>query len=167
MDHKATVEKKKNLLMAAGINEADAVHVAHDLALQRVPTEKGGVDGPVMANGQGRKSQDRNNSMYGTQYRRSSGVENTTSPGSSGSDQTYVQRPAAVSTGSQIGRYSHLGRTARRTSEMETRTDSPAMATNDELYAPLHAGGDAPLGSMVGPEAEARSRFARTYSSGV
>ena len=174
MDHAAKVEKKKNLLMAAGINEVDAAHVAQDLTLQRAATEKGGIDGGMMANGQGRLSQENNNNegMYGTNYRRPSGPDqnNTMSPGSSGSDQTYVpQRPAAVTTGSQIGRFSHLGRlqNQRRQSAIDTRMDSPAMATQDEIYAPLQFGGTEYLGHSVGPEVEARSRFARTTSSGV
>ncbi|GAB7345510.1 hypothetical protein MBLNU457_3828t1 [Dothideomycetes sp. NU457] len=173
MDHAAKVEKKKNLLMAAGINEVDATHVAQDLTLQRAATEKGGVDGAVMANGQGRLSHENNEGMYGTNFRRSSGPDqnNTMSPGSSGSDQTYVppQRPAAVTTGSQVGRFSHLGKlqNARRQSEMDNRMDSPAMATHDELYAPLQFGAPEYLGHAVAPEVEARSRFARTTSSGV
>lgn len=176
MDHAAKVDKKARLLMAAGISEADAHHVAKELAEQQIVAEKGGPDGVIVANGQGRKSQEvERNGMYGTNFRANS-REQLNRP-SDGSDATAVQRPAAVTTGSLLGRYSYLGRAGRQPSVAdnpavqaallnEGRTDSPSMATHDEIYAPLQEGQAERLGGMVADN-EPRNRFARTASSGV
>jgi aquaporin related protein len=167
MDHAAKVEKRKNLLIAAGINEVDAHHVANELQTNQVVNEKGGPDGGVVANGQGRRSSGEDTAMYGTGFRANS--HQHTGSTSSG-DTAVVQRPQAVTTGSQLGRFSYLGRAGvqpqRMNSVTEARLDSPAMATNDELYAPLAAGGDEPLGGMVADQ-DPRYRFSRTISSGV
>lgn len=169
MDHAAKVEKKKNLLIAAGINEVDAGHVAQELTEKAAVADNGGPNGNMIANGQGRKSHEEDrNGMYGTQFR---GSRTSLARASDGSEQTYIQRPAAVTTGSQVGRYSYLGRAGRQMSNAGSnvnadRVSSPAMATNDELYAPLAAGGDAPLGHMVADQDPVR-RYSRTISSGV
>jgi aquaporin related protein len=167
MDHAAKVEKRKNLLIAAGINEVDAHHVANELQTNQVVTEKGGPDGGIVANGQGRRSSGEDTAMYGTGFRANS--HQHTGSTSSG-DTAVVQRPQAVTTGSQLGRFSYLGRAGvqpqRMNSVTEARLDSPAMATNDELYAPLAAGGDEPLGGMVADH-DPRYRYSRTISSGV
>lgn len=168
MDHAAKVEKRKNLLIAAGINEVDAHHVAHELQTSQVVTEKGGPNGAVVANGQGRRGSGEDTVMYGTGFR-SNSHQHT---GSTSSGETaVVQRPQAVTTGSQLGRFSYLGRAGVQQPRMnsiinEARLDSPAMATNDELYAPLAAGGDEPLGGMVADH-DPRYRYSRTLSSGV
>ena len=179
-DHDEKVEHKKNLLIEAGINEIDAHEVARELLREVAEKNAGGVNGGpnggVVANGRGRLSQEADsNGMYGTQFRRSKEDVGRSSAGSENTyaqNQTYVQtpqRPAAVTTGSQVGKYNYLGRAGMNSSVIggnATRLDSPAMATNDDLYAPLAAGGDAPLGYSVA-QAEPRTRFARTNSSGV
>lgn len=166
MDHAAKVEKKKQHLMAAGINEVDASKVAQELAEKTAGGDNGGPDGSVLANGQGRRSQEVDaRGMYGSQFRTASGNVQPMSRGSDSSDNTYVQRPTAVTTASQLGRFAHLGQAGGRESLTSARLESPAMATNDELYAPLAAGGDMPLGGMVNDQP--RYRFARTDSSGV
>ncbi|KAG9560744.1 aquaporin, partial [Aureobasidium melanogenum] len=168
MDHAAKVEKRKNLLMAAGINEVDAHHVANELQTNQTVSEKGGPDGAIVANGQGRRNSGEDTAMYGTGFR-SNSHQHT---GSTSSGETaVVRRPQAVTTGSQLGRFSYLGRAGVHQSRMnstanETRLESPAMATNDELYAPLAAGGDEPLGGMVADH-DPRYRYSRTISSGV
>ncbi|KAG9579597.1 aquaporin, partial [Aureobasidium melanogenum] len=168
MDHAAKVEKRKNLLMAAGINEADAHHVANELQTNQTVSEKGGPDGAIVANGQGRRNSGEDTAMYGTGFR-SNSHQHT---GSTSSGETaVVRRPQAVTTGSQLGRFSYLGRAGVHQSRMnstanETRLESPAMATNDELYAPLAAGGDEPLGGLVADH-DPRYRYSRTISSGV
>lgn len=178
MDHAARVEKKKQLLVAAGINEFDAGKVAHELTEKAAIAESGGPDGAVVANGQGRRNTEGDTpSMYGTQYRQSSARNVHVKRSSDGSDDTYVPSPTrpppmATTTGSQIGRFSYLGdRGAAPGSSaqahalaMETRLDSPAMSTNEQLYAPLAVGADVPLGGSV-LETEPRQRYARTVSS--
>jgi aquaporin related protein len=178
LDHAAKVEKKKNLLLAAGINEVDATKVAHELTEKAAIAEAGGPDGAVVANGQGRRSTETDGrAMYGTQYRQPS-ARSVQRPASDGSENTYVgspQRPTAAtatSTGSQIGRFSYLGdRGAMPGSAaqahalaVETRLESPAMTTNEELYAPLAVGADVPLGGSV-LESEPKRRISRTPSS--
>ncbi|KAF2219977.1 aquaporin-like protein [Elsinoe ampelina] len=163
MDHVARVEKKRRLLIAAGINEHDAAQVAHELAQEKAVTESGGPNGGIIANGQGRHSHEHpENGMYGTNFRSSKEDLNRTS---ASSDHTYVQRPAAVTTGSQLGRYSYLGRAGRQPST-DRRMESPSMATHEELYAPLAAGGDEPLGGMVN-DTQGRNGFNRTTNSDV
>jgi aquaporin related protein len=176
MDHAAKVERKKNLLLAAGINEVDAHHVAQELTEKSVVATAGGPDGDVVANGQGRRSQPSvpQVGMYGTQFRQSSSSSSVKRNSSDGTDEPMrpPTRPTAVSTGSQVGRFSYLGSrgahpaTAAQTHALavETRTDSPAMTTNEELYAPLQVGADVPLGGAV-LEAEPRQRVVRTPSS--
>ncbi|KAI5244063.1 aquaporin [Aureobasidium subglaciale] len=168
MDHAAKVEKRKNLLIAAGINEVDAHHVANELQENQTVTEKGGPDGAVVANGQGRRGSGQDTAMYGTGFRANS---HQTRPSTSSGDTAVVQRPSAVTTGSQLGRFSYLGRAGVQQPRMnsiinESRVDSPGMTTNEELYAPLAAGGDEPLGGMVADH-DPRYRYSRTISSGV
>jgi aquaporin related protein len=171
------VQHKKNLLMAAGINEADAHQVASELhaeaqaksgeAPSSAGSEKtvvggghhGGPDGKIMANGQGRSSSDadHNEVKYGTAFRSGS-----TSSGHNGI--IHEQRPGGPG---QVGRYSYLGKTGRRPvplASRSSRTDSPAIASHNDV----HAANDMPdeaLGGMVADEP--RNRFARTPSSGV
>jgi len=169
LDHAGKVEKKKNLLMAAGINAVDAAHVAHELTEKAHAAENGGPNGNVVANGQGRRSQEVDaNGMYGTAFR---GSRTSLNRESAGSEQTYVQRPTGLSSGHEIGRYSYLGRAGRNQSVVSNsmnadRTTSPAMTTNEELYAPLAAGGnDVALGGGVADEP--RSSYHRTVSGNV
>ncbi|KAF1935809.1 aquaporin [Clathrospora elynae] len=173
MDHAAKIEKKKNLLLAAGINEVDAQIVARELTEKAAIAEAGGPDGGVVANGQGRRSQEVDRqAMYGTQFRNPSYSHSKRS--SDGSDKfAQLQRPAARTTGSQPGRFSYLGdrgavpggAAQAHALSMETRLESPAMTTNDELYAPLAVGADVPLGGSV-LDAEPRQRLGpRTASS--
>ncbi|PNS20541.1 Aquaporin-1 [Sphaceloma murrayae] len=167
MDHVTRVEQKKQLLIAAGINEHDAHQVAHELAEAKAVHENGGPDGGITANGQGRKTHPSpTNGMYGTHFRSSKEDLNRVS---AGSDRTYVQRPGAVTTGSQLGRYSYLGRAGRQPSNAgaaPTRVESPAMATQEDVYAPLTTQPDEALGGLVNDN-ETRNRFSRTTSSGV
>ncbi|KAF1833261.1 aquaporin [Decorospora gaudefroyi] len=174
MDHAAKVERKKNLLLAAGINEFDAHQVARELTEKAVVGDAGGPKGEVVANGQGRRSQEvvPQEGMYGTQFRQNSSGSQNRASDSSQSAIVQPQRPTAVTTGSQVGRFSYLGnRGATPNSSahahalrMETRQDSPAMVTNDELYAPLHHGADVPLGGSV-LDPEPRQQVTRTPSS--
>jgi aquaporin related protein len=170
MDHAAKIERKKNLLMEAGINEVDAAHVAAELHVgteERLDFGNGGPDEKVFANGQGRSSSSSQEAdregMYGTGFR----------PDTGSTDRTAVVRPerpaAAVATGSQLGKYSYLGQAGRHPLTHRTssagRTDSPAIASpNDAFVAPSVP--DEALGEMVVTQ-EPRYRFARTESSGV
>jgi aquaporin related protein len=170
MDHAAKIERKKNLLMEAGINEVDAAHVAAELHVgteERLDFGNGGPDEKVFANGQGRSSSSSSQEadregMYGTGFRPDTGSTDRTA--------VHPERPAAaVATGSQLGKYSYLGKAGRhplmhRTSGVG-RTDSPAIASpNDAFVAPSVP--DEALGEMVTMQ-EPRYRFARTESSGV
>lgn len=171
MDHAAKVERKKNLLIAAGINAVDAHQVANELTEKNAGGENGGPNGGVMAHGQGRRSTD-SESMYGTKFRQSPNAARD----SASSDNTAVmaapQRPQAVTTGSQLGRYSYLGRAGaavQPNTPLATGADrlsSPAMATHDEIYAPLQAGQPEAMGDMVADQ-DPRYRYSRTISSGV
>lgn len=175
MDHAANVEKRKNLLLAAGINEVDAAKVAHQLTENHSgPTERG-PDGTTLTNGQGRRNTEyHNQAMYGTQFRKTSTTASR--HGSDASEITYpppLQRPGNTTTGSHMGRFSALGAQGA-TSDSTTahhnvlaekaRVESPAMTTNDQLYAPLAHGADIPLGGSV-LDVETRQRPNRTPSS--
>lgn len=174
MDHAANVEKRKNLLLAAGINEVDATKVAHELTQHHGGTgAAGGPDGTILANGQGRRSSDHNDQgMYGTRFHQPS--KHGTKHGSDVSDMTYPppQRPVATTTGSQIGRFSYLGdrgatpggASTSNVLATEVRVESPAMTTNEQLYAPLAHGADVPLGGSV-LNVETRQRPNRSPSS--
>ncbi|KAF3010946.1 hypothetical protein E8E13_010295 [Curvularia kusanoi] len=178
-DHAANVERRKNLLLAAGINEYDAHKVAEELTEKTAVAEAGGPDGTLVANGQGRSEHPVDSQgMYGTQFRRPSTASSLHSKRTSDKDAYLApyqaQRPQATTTGSQIGRFSYLGdRGVASTNPAhvnalaaETRMDSPAMTTNDQLYAPLAHGADVPLGGNVHPDVqEPRQRFGRTPSS--
>jgi len=160
-DHAAKVRRRKNLLMQAGINEADAHHVAEELTETSAVSEKGGPDGSVVANGQGRKSHDVDrDGMYGTNFRASStSTEHTAVP------IEQPTRPVAVTTASQTGRYGYLGSkgVGPQLTRAASRKDSPAMATHTDVYA-SHNAPDEALGGTLN---EPRNRFARTASSGV
>ncbi|KAI4681482.1 uncharacterized protein J4E84_007719 [Alternaria hordeiaustralica] len=175
MDHAAKIEKKKNLLLAAGINEYDAHQVATELTEKAAVADAGGPDGGVVANGQGQRDPQYvpHVGMYGTQFRSNSDISNKRGSGSSESGVLpSPQRPTAVTTGSQVGRFSYLGSRGTvpgnsaqiNALRRESRQDSPAMTTNDELYAPLQHGADVPLGGAV-LETEPRQRVNRTPSS--
>ncbi|KAF2653043.1 aquaporin [Lophiostoma macrostomum CBS 122681] len=173
--HQAKVEKKKNLLMAAGIGEHDAQVVAKDLAATGSSAgETGGMNGTVMANGQGRMSQDVDtDGMYGSRFLQQNGVgesKENLAGGSDGSETAIImpQRPGAITTPSHVGRLNYLREAARRSSNtaVPQRLDSPAMATKEEIYAPLDANTTEGLGHMIDPN-EPRFRYSRTASSGV
>lgn len=147
MDHAAKVQRRKDLLMEAGIDEADAHHVANELSEKRIVGKNGAPDGIVLANGQGRNSREVDHEgMYGTGFR----------PSSISTDRTVVQpeRPVPFTNASQAGRYSYLGKSGRKPL---TGTDSPAIASHN---APNEALGHSAVN-------EARNRFAGTASSGV
>lgn len=190
-DHAAKVEKKTQLLVAAGLPEAEASIVAQDLAT--APAAAGGVDGGIMANAQGRKSMEADpNGMYGTSYRNDTGLQRTYSGSSSGHTAvappvmirnptagSTLQRPMAVTTGSSVGRLGFLREAAQRasyrpdvpsvaavTADSDARLSSPAMGTHEEIYAPLQSARPEQLGGAVLDE-NPRSRFARTESSNV
>jgi aquaporin related protein len=166
-DHAAKVQHKKNLLMAAGINEADAHQVANELHAssqaqaqgQRTASEAtsektvvgggghhGGPDGKILANGQGRSSldNDHNEVKYGTGFRSGS-----TSNGHNVN--IHEQRPGGPGL---VGRYSYLGKRGIRPTmplTQSSRTDSPAIASHNDV----HAANDMPdeaLGGMVADE---------------
>ncbi|KAJ4383650.1 Aquaporin-1 [Didymella sp. IMI 355093] len=180
-DRSAHVERRKKLLLAAGINEFDAHKVAEELTEKNIVGTAGGPDGTVLANGQGRSDHPVDaQGMYGTQFRRPSAQSSIHSKRTSDKSEDrldapyHPQRPQATTTGSQIGRFSYLGNRGAAPGSaanvhalaQETRLDSPAMTTNDELYAPLAHGADVPLGGSVHPDAqEPRQRFGRTPSS--
>lgn len=176
--HKAKVEQKRGLLIAAGLGEHDAHVVAEDLVANNSPAgEKGGINGGVMANGQGRKSQEVDeHGMYGSRYLVNDIAGGHRATGSTDSEVAFVPhaqpaRPAAVTTQSQVGRLSYLREAARRASNTPApthgaRLDSPAMATKEEIYAPLEGNRHETLGHMVDPN-EPRFRYSRTASSGV
>jgi aquaporin related protein len=97
MDHAAKVQQKKNLLLAAGINEYDAHHVAKELTEKADIIESGGPNGDVVANGQGRRSQEviPQEGMYGTQFRQNSTASYMRASDSSDSAIMQPQRPTA------------------------------------------------------------------------
>ncbi|KAL6706641.1 Aquaporin-1 [Coniothyrium glycines] len=173
-DHAANIERRKNLLLAAGINEFDATKVAQELSEKVLVSEAGGPDGQIVANGQGQRTEDIDpRGMYGTQFRQPSVSGNKR--GSDDSNATYPppQRPQATTTGSQLGRFSYLGDRGVHPIDPAhvsalaavTRKDSPAMTTHDQLYAPFAHGADVPLGGSVHPDNEPRQRMGRTPSS--
>lgn len=157
--HAAQVDKRRNLLIAAGINESDANHVAHELTDNAVAANNGGPNGNVMAHGQGRKGDVEDQAgMYGTRFRGSKvslsgttdGTTNGTSSGAVPNGLSQTQRPGFATTGSQQGRYSYLGSRGQSVSApVGQRMESPAMATQEELYAPLASHQDEPLGALV------------------
>jgi len=177
MDHAAKVHRRKHLLLAAGINEVDAAKVAHELSEKEAVGDAGGPNGNVVANGQGVKIQEPERPMYGTNFRQSSARSAHSQRGSDGSDATIVpreHRPNYSATGSQVGRFSYLGERGAapgsmpnaqaQVAAMDSRHDSPAMTSNDQLYGSLTHGQDHSLGSSV-PDTEPRQRVARTPSS--
>lgn len=180
-DRTANVQRRKKLLLAAGINEYDAHKVAEELTEKTAVAAAGGPDGNVVANGQGRTDPPVDTQgMYGTQFRRSSTRSSVqTKRTSEKFEDEYAapyqaQRPQATTTGSQIGRFSYLGNRGAAPGDpanvhalaQETRLDSPAMMSNDQLYAPLAHGADVPLGGSVHSDLqEPRQRFGRTPSS--
>lgn len=175
-DHAArSIQRRKDLLIAAGINEYDAHRVAHELAEKSTVAQAGGPDGAVIANGQGRRSQEVDGQgMYGTEFRQPSGPN--IKRGSDDSDITLPSqqrpRPQATTSGSQVGRFGYLGDRGVPPSHPsqvynveENRRNSPAMTTRDQLDAHLAHGADMSLGGSVHPDAEPRQRFNRTPSS--
>lgn len=180
-DHVANFERKKNLLLAAGINEVDAAKVAQELLETNAVADSGGPDGQVVSNGQGRRSQDTDpQGMYGTQFRQSSTISSDKDRASDDSDATVAppqsppSRPQARSTSSQLGRFRYLGGrgvAANHPAHVQalaavTRKDSPRMQTNDQLYSSLaHGNNDVSLGGSVHPDTEPRQRIGRTPSS--
>ena len=167
-DHAAKVQHKKNLLMAAGINEADAHQVASELQQAQGQTQgeapstagsektfvggghHGGPDGKIVANGQGRSSFDRehNEAKYGTAFRSGS-----TSSGPNSN--VHEQRPGGPGL---VGRYSYLGKAGGRPLPFSrtSRTDSPAIASHNDVYAATDVPDEA-LGGMVADDS--RNRF--------
>jgi aquaporin related protein len=171
-DHAAKVQHKKNLLMAAGINEADAHQVASELhadsqqaqderSASEATSEKtvvgnggqqGGPDGKILANGQGRSSLDgeHNEVKYGTGFRSGS-----TSSGPKG--KVNEQRPSGGL--ALAGRYRYLGKRGSRPTmplNRSSRTDSPAMPSHHDVHS-AHDMPDEALGGMVSNEP--RNRF--------
>jgi aquaporin related protein len=174
MDYSAKIEQKKKLLVAAGINEYDAHHVATELTDSAAVAIAGGPGGGVVANGQGSKSRESlpPSGMYGTQFRSDSTLREKRTSDSSESSFARPQRPATRPSVSYPGRLSYLGSrgVAPRSGVQDfalrpdTRLESPAMTTNEELYAPLQYGADVPLGGDV-LESRPVQRMNRTASS--
>ncbi|GAM83054.1 hypothetical protein ANO11243_010400 [Dothideomycetidae sp. 11243] len=152
-DHSTTVQKRRDLLIAAGIHEDDANQVAHELTAAE-KAEKEGGEAPVIANGQ-QNNTAVNGGMYGTQSFRSK--EKLDGPSTvDPARRENVQRPSAVTSGSQAGRYSYLGRSGRQPSTTQ-RVDSPNVSANGQTQ-----------NTMTGPGYEGGSPgYSRTYSSGV
>lgn len=147
--HAQKVKDRKDLLVAAGINETDAHHVAHELTAKHAAAEAGGPDGSIVANGQGSTSIDdveKTGGMYGTRFRGS-----TTRVAEEPEDVKDVVSPGVTSTLSSPGEHRYLGNIARHGSQTSAtqRLESPAMITQDELYKPLAEGGSEPLGGLV------------------
>lgn len=177
VDHAKTVDRRRNLLLAAGINEVDAAKVAQELSEKEAIHKAGGPHGGIVANGQGRQETLDERPMYGTDFRQQSARSTHSKRGSDGSDTTYVQpqRPVASATGSQIGRFSYLGgrgaapgtpaNAAAEALHTQERRDSPAMTTNEQLYAPLQHGHDVPLGGSVHATEPRQRMGSRTASS--
>jgi aquaporin related protein len=159
--HKSLLQNRKDLLMAAGLSEADAEEVANGLqgpdpSMKDQASEKtvvaanlhGGPDGKVVANGQGRGSEEHDNvgPMYGTGFRADSAATASSSPGmntdSQEETQAPPQRPAADAGAS--GRYSHLAKHSKKPHKFtkmplralgyRDRINSPRAATNDEVH---------------------------------
>lgn len=172
-DHAANVKRRKDLLVAAGINEYDAAKVAQELSEKTTVADAGGLDGQVMANGQGRRTEQADSQgMYGTQFRQPSTTSHK-KRASDDSDATYPppQRPQATTTGSELGRFSYLGNRGMSAEQQAhilgpQRRDSPAMATNDQVYSGLaHGNNDVALGGSVHPDTDPRQQYGRTPSS--
>jgi aquaporin related protein len=147
--HTSLLQNRKDLLMAAGLSEADAEEVASGLQGPD-PSMKsgdhgsektvvaanlnGGPDGKVVANGQGRSSEehDQVGPMYGTGFRTDL-MEETPAP---------PQRPAPDA--GAVGRYSHLAKHSKKPHKFtkmplralgyRDRINSPRAATNDEVH---------------------------------
>jgi aquaporin related protein len=167
--HTSLLQNRKDLLMAAGLSEADAEEVASGLQGPD-PSMKsgdhgsektvvaanlnGGPDGKVVANGQGRSSEehDQVGPMYGTGFRADSAATNTTAATASSSpgmntdlmEETPAppQRPAPDA--GAVGRYSHLAKHSKKPHKFtkmplralgyRDRINSPRAATNDEVH---------------------------------
>ncbi|KAF1350359.1 hypothetical protein EJ07DRAFT_169298 [Lizonia empirigonia] len=165
-DHAATVERRRNLLLAAGINEYDAHKAAQELTEKGTVNRAGGPNGSILANGQGRRTNDPDQQgMYGTQ------------PRPLNTPQAPLRRliyhlpaapaPAARHHGEPARPLQLPGRAgcwARQRCACGLTSDGPAMSTNDQLYAPLAHGADVPLGGSVHPDIEPRQRVVRTAS---
>ena len=138
---------------------------------KQVEFGNGGPDGIVLANGQGRSSREiGREGMYGTGFRQSGSTDKTVTAG--GPERPGVAPNQAA--GSQIGRFSYLGKAGKpqlssASSRRESRTDSPAVASQDAVFVPHDAPNEG-LGDLVADPGQGqmpRNRFARTASSGV
>lgn len=160
--HTSLLQNRKDLLMAAGLSEEDATEVATGLqgpdplltgsqASEKTVIENlhGGPDGKVVANGQGRSSEelDRVGPMYGTGFRNDSAATASSSPPMNQSLQeetpASLQRPAADA--GAVGRYSHLAKHSGHPHKFRHlplkrlghrgRINSPMMPTHDDVHS--------------------------------
>jgi aquaporin related protein len=200
--HASLTQNRKDLLMAAGLSEADAEEVASGLqgpdpsmksgsegSEKTVVAENlnmnGGPDGKIVANGQGRSSEEHDNvgPMYGTGFRADSAATANNASSSPGMNMDLQeetpappQRPAADA--GAVGRYSHLAKHSKKPHKFtkmplralgyRDRINSPRAATNDEV----HFGSteeDVSLGGGVVSRVMHRpkTRVKRTGSNGV
>jgi len=192
--HKSMVQNRKDLLIAAGLSEEDANEVAHGLqgpdpdsrgsgSSEKTAVEnlKGGPDGNIVANGQGRGSgeQDHVGPMYGTGFRADSAATASSSPPMNMDLQEETpapQRPAPNA--GAVGRYSHLAKHSGRPHKyrhlplkklaQRGRIDSPAVASYDDVYSGNNEE-DMALGGGVMHRVMHRpkNRVKRTGSNGV
>jgi len=159
MDHETEVEKRREYLMLAGMDELDADHFATDLAHNASAWRDGDgtVDAKTPSNYAPGKTDGANDSFnaYGNQYR--SNVEN------GGLDRSTS---AALSTGSQVGsqagKYSFLHRLGAHHESISAGNSAPnsagpVPATHAQIDAPLVHGRDEALGGMIN-DTEARQR---------
>lgn len=180
IDHATNVANTKDLLVAAGINEYDANHVAKELVENRRANPDGGPDPTIITNGQGQAEiQQDPKGMYGTQFRaegekpangapaigQNGSIDAQTSQNSrpSSTPQGTSEVPDSIVSNRQAGRYNYLGKSGQI--PPEPRLDSPAMATQDSIYSPLSHGSNPRLGGLF--NTTPRQGFARSNSGGV
>lgn len=179
-DHATNVANTKDLLVAAGINEYDANHVAKELVESRRANPDGAPDPTIVANGQGQAEVRHGpNGMYGTQFRAGGEKPANGAPADGGNGSIEASAPQnsrlsptpqnsggvpdSIASARQPGHYSYLGKTG--SNPPEPRVDSPAMATQDSIYNPLSHGTNPRLGGLF--NSTPRQGFARSSSGGV
>jgi aquaporin related protein len=190
MDHAAKVQRKKNLLIAAGINEVDAQQVASELQHAQAKAETQEVE-QAQAQAQAPSTAGSEKTVVGEAGGVGHGGPDprvlANGQGRSSLDGAHREamygtaafRGGSTSSGSErnvgegrpggpglVGRYSYLGRAGLQPSAqgLAGRTDSPAIASPNDAFTALNEP-DVALGGMVA--SEPRNRFARTASSGV
>lgn len=169
MDNSTSIEDKKKMLLAAGINEHDATQVATELAQNAVVVPIAGSGDSVVASGQESQSQESNHppTRCDTHYSNDSTLREKR--GSDSSDLTLSRPPhptaRPVTDQPPPGRFSYLrSRGVAPGSRPENWQHSPRMATYEQLYASLETGPDVVLGEAV-RDPRPVQRMNRTASS--